>query len=66
MKYLVPTLNELTHISEISCRYVVKDCLGIFGESPRHKLGPQVDSLDLRISLSCCDSLFLVVCFLVR
>lgn len=22
MKYLVPTLNELTHISEISCRFL--------------------------------------------
>lgn len=66
MKYLVPTLNELTHISETSYRYVIRDYLEIwrvFGASPWHRLGPWVDSLDLRSSLSCCDSLFCVCLF---
>lgn len=69
MKYLVPTPSELTHISETSCRYVIRDYLGIwgfFGASSWHRLAPRVDSLDLRISLSCCDSLSSFVCFLVR
>lgn len=64
MKYLVPTPSELTHISETSCRFVIRDYLGIwgvFGASPWHRPGPCVDSVDLRIPLSCCDS-FLFSC----